>query len=177
MSGDVWERLQLATRERLEQAGELLKQHGKTLPEVNLHYDLRGRSAGQMRCYTDGRMEIRYNLELAYLQPEDFLARTVPHEVAHLVTWVLYGKAVRPHGPEWQEVMRCFGVEDASRCHRYEVPQQSVRRQRRWTYRCAGREHQLTTTRHNRVQFDGQRYECRECGGRLRWVPGPPLTG
>lgn len=141
------------------------------LPSVTLRFDLRGQAAGQMRATNRGRVEIRFNLVLARQNPDAFIAQTVPHEVAHLVVWHKHGRRARPHGPEWQAVMRQLGVSEPSRCHAFEIPEGEVRRQRRWPYRCACREYQLSTTRHNRIRRGQQIYSCPNCGEPL--APSP----
>ncbi len=141
------------------------------LPPVALRFDLRGQAAGQMRASSRGRLEIRFNLALARQNPDAFIAQTVPHEVAHLVVWHKHGRKARPHGPEWQAVMRQLGISHPSRCHVFEIPDGEVRRQRRWRYRCACHEFQLSTTRHNRIQRGEQTYSCRDCGEPLKLSP------
>jgi SprT protein len=163
---DLAERLTAATRHWLGRARPLFHQAGRLPPEVTVRCDLRGKNAGQLRRYRDGSLVIRYNLAMAACQPEAFLAETVPHEVAHVVTAVCHGR-VRPHGTEWQAVMRWLGFEAPQRCHRFETPP-GTRGQRRWTYRCDCREHRLSTTRHNRAQR-GLGYVCRACGSALRF--------
>lgn len=158
---DLGQQLIDATRQYLARAAPLLRQAGRATPRVQVQLDLRGQAAGQLRRYPDGRLLIRYNLALAEHQPDAFLAETVPHEVAHVVTHLCHGR-VRPHGPEWQRVMRWFGIAQPRRCHDF-AADTSARRQRRWRYQCACRGHELTTTRHNRVQR-GTRYHCRACG-------------
>lgn len=160
-------RLQAETQAWLERALPLFRQAARMAPAVEVRLDLRGSAAGQLRRYRDGRLVIRYNLAMAQRQPEDFVAETVPHEVAHVVTAVCHGQ-VRPHGPEWRAVMRWFGVDQPRRCHDFAAP--AGRRQRRWAYRCGCREHQLSTTRHNRAQR-GLDYRCRCCGDPLRYRP------
>ncbi len=166
MSGSLCEQLQQATRHWLQQATPLLHGNGRTLPEIPVRCDLRGKCAGQVRHLSDGSLVIRYNLGMANLQPDDFIQQTVPHEVAHVVTWLLHGNRVKPHGREWQSVMAFFG-QGSSRCHAFKIPAAGQRRQQRWVYTCACREHQLSTTRHHRIQ-QGQQYQCRLCNGILR---------
>jgi SprT protein len=166
---DLGRRLEAATRAWLQRARPLFAQAARRPPAVTVRCDLRGASAGQLRLQRDGSLLIRYNLAMAQHQPEDFLAETVPHEVAHVVTAVCHGR-VRPHGHEWQAVMRWFGFARPQRCHRFQAPA-GGRRQRRWSYRCDCREHQLTTTRHHRAQR-GLQYLCRSCGSVLHYRPG-----
>lgn len=161
--------LEAETERYLARAEPLFRQAGRAAPTVELAFDLRGRAAGQVVRRQGRPLRIRYNLAIAQGQPEAFLAETVPHEVAHVVTAICHRRA-RPHGPEWRSVMRWFGIAQAARCHRFEVPA-GGRRQRRWPYRCGCGEHQLSTTRHHRVLHKGTRYLCRRCGETLSYQP------
>jgi hypothetical protein len=55
-----------------------------------------------------------------HLDPTDMIADTVPHEVAHIVAPMVYGKiASMNHGQGWCDVMKKFGRNPvASRFHR-----------------------------------------------------------
>ena len=136
------------------------------LPMLPVLFDLRGRCAGMYRIRGRERV-IRYNPWLFARYPEDNLAVTIPHEVAHYTVDRLHGhRRVRPHGIEWREVMRAFGV-DARASVSQDLTGIPLRRQRRHAYRCACMVHQLTTRRHHRVIRDGARYVCRRCGSVL----------
>lgn len=160
-------RLLALTRQWLERA----ETHwGRPLEPVEVRFDLKGAAAGQYRFHP--RPCIRYNAELAAQQFEAFCARTPPHEVAHHVVARFHeGRRVRPHGPEWQSVMRAFGLEP-SRCHDFDLEGVTTRRQRRYRYRCACREHELSATRHNRMVRGERIYICRSCGEALVFVRG-----
>lgn len=141
------------------------------LPELPVLLNLRGSAAGQYRG--GSHPCIRYNPQIAAQAFEDFIARTVPHEVAHYVVEKLFPrKRIKPHGPEWQGIMQAFGLEP-SVCHSYDLSRVQVRRQRRYLYSCDCREHQLSTTRHNRVRYDGTSYLCQQCGSKLKMIPDP----
>lgn len=167
------EQLIAETRLRLKQALPLFRQAARRPPQVEVLLNLRGAAAGQLRQYRDGRLIIRYNLAMAARHPEPFLAETVAHEVAHVVTHVCHGK-VRPHGLEWQAVMHWFGIAEPRRCHDFTLPPRH-HTQRRWAYHCGCREHQLSTTRHNRAQR-GLQYRCRDCGQALQANSGVKST-
>lgn len=158
------DRLIAATDSCLKRALPLVRQAGRRLPPLSVRLDLTGQAAGQLRRYRDGRLVIRYNLAMAATQPDAFIAETVPHEVAHAITQVCHGR-VKPHGREWQQVMRWLGVAEPRRCHDF-TPPAGRRGQRRWTYRCGCGEQALSTTRHNRV-LRGISYMCRRCGQAL----------
>ena len=121
-------------------------------------WDLRGQAAGQANAR---RNLIRFNRELAERYPDEFVAQTVPHELAHLVAFKKFGGNIRPHGREWRAVMIALGAEPR-RTHRYEVT--PVRKLRLYAYQChcPDSEYQLTAIRHNRIQR-GHMYVCKRC--------------
>lgn len=125
-------------------------------PEVA--WDLRGQAAG---LANGQRSLIRFNRELAERYPDEFVAQTVPHELAHLVAFKKFGGRIRPHGREWQAVIVALGAEPR-RTHSYEVT--PTRRLKRFAYQChcPGSEYLLTSIRHNRIQR-GHAYICKRC--------------
>lgn len=143
------------------------------IPAPEVRFDLRGKAAGQVRMAPGRVWQIRYNPVLLAREGDAFLTQTVPHEVAHLIAFALFGRDIRPHGEEWQGVMRHLGAEPR-RCHSFAVDDLPARRLRRFDYHCACRTHQLTSTRHYRAQA-GQTYTCVACRGTL--VPGPMPRG
>ena len=159
----IIKRAEAETHRLLKQAMEMYRH---PVPEIELRFDLTGRSAGMFRFPAAGHPIIRYNKVLLTENPDDFLARTVPHEVAHLVVRNVFGADIQPHGAEWKSVMAFFGAE-ATRCHNYDVSRSSTRRLRRFTYYCSCREHQLSTIRHNRIKA-GQSYQCVCCNQSLK---------
>lgn len=164
-----WRELALAhTGALLSKAGQLA---GRTLPKPLVRFDLRGQSAGQVRIDGSGRGTIRYNAALLLRHGETFLARTVPHEVAHYVAFFHHGRGIRPHGHEWQHWVRLLGGE-AERCHNYDTDGLRTRQTRWFTYHCRCGNHQLSSVRHNRVSR-GVHYLCRRCGEALRVGPAP----
>ena len=140
---------------------------GRHFPIPEIRFDLRGASAGQAVFIRQGRKEeirLRFNDSLMLKNPGEFLSQVVPHEVAHLVARLVYGRRIRPHGPEWQSVMRdVLGVAPQVR-HQMDV-RDIARSRPRHLYHCAcpQREHWLSSIRHNRIQRAEQRYLCRTC--------------
>ncbi len=140
--------------------------YGRPIPAPEIRFDLRGQAAGQARI-APGRISLlRYNPALLAANVKDFLVQTVAHEVAHLVAFEVFGRHIRPHGVEWQAVMRLFGV-PPQRCHSYVATESDRRRLARHTYHCGCRTHELSSIRHNRIA-KGQQYLCRACGQPLR---------
>ena len=154
-----------ATEHFIGVAAELLDKPFSIIP---VHFNLRGRAAGMYRV-RDREREIRYNPYLFAKYFDDNLTNTVPHEVAHYIIDCCYGlRRVRPHGREWQQLMRRFGVEPEVTC-RYDLSGVPQRRQKRFEYRCECRSHQLTTIRHNKVQRGKASYLCKVCRQPLAW--------
>jgi SprT protein len=145
--------------------------YDRIFPALPVLFDLRGRMAGMYRVRGEQRV-IRYNPWLFAKYPEDGIEVTVPHEVAHYVSDLLYGfDRIRPHGREWREIMVLFGVDpdDAMR-HRLDLSGIPMRQQRRYPYRCECRTHHLSGVRHGRVQREAAKYVCRRCGADLEHV-------
>lgn len=148
-----------ATRDCIRQLGELLDHR---LEPVPVSFALRGRAAGMYRVQR-GERQIRYNPYIFAKYLADNLANTVPHEVAHYATDVLYGlHNIRPHGAEWRAVMQLLGAAPVVTC-RYDLSGIPLRRQRRFRYRCACSTHAITSARHNRVVSGRVRYFCKHC--------------
>lgn len=165
---ELFEQARKRTNSLLNQAAA---HFASTMPRVDIRFDLRGQSAGMVCFSSEKEPVIRYNALLLAENDRRFLDTTVPHEVAHVVSRTLHGPKIRPHGSEWRKVMRFFGV-DSKRCHDYDISRARTRQIKRFSYRCACREHRLTSIRHNRVNA-GQVYLCRHCGTRLKATGAP----
>jgi SprT protein len=139
---------------------------GRPAPAPRVLFDLRGQAAGQFRVCAAGEPTIRYNRQLLARHEAEFLAQTVPHEVAHYLAYLRFGRGIRPHGREWQQIMQGLGA-DPRRCHDFDVTDLAARRVRRHLYHCRCGEHALTSIRHHRIQR-GASYVCRGCGQALQ---------
>ena len=135
---------------------------GRRFGAIPVHFDLQGRNAGMYRVRGRQRC-IRYNPFLFAKYFDDNLDNTVPHEVAHYISDLLYGlRNIRPHGVEWKGLMQLFGAEPRRTCS-YDLDGIPLRQQRRFDYRCACRIHQGSTVRHKRIQAGRAQYLCRSC--------------
>jgi len=147
----------------IDLAQELLERRFEPVP---IHFDLRGNAAGMFKVNRRERW-IRYNPWLFAKYFNENLQGTVPHEVAHYIVHEVYGsRRVKPHGVEWQALMDAFGA-DPEVTFRLDMEGIPRRRQRSHPYRCPCREHEISTTRHNRVLAGRGEYCCRSCGGKL----------
>jgi len=140
------------------------------IPEVR--FTKRGKTAG---CVTYKGLQdpyINFNMVLLKENFDDFVSQTVPHEVAHYLTWVLYGlqytnKGRRIiHGKDWKNMMSYLGVE-SSRCHSYNTANSTVRKMKVFEYKCDCMTHELTSIRHNKVLRGKAKYCCSKCGSKL----------
>ncbi len=151
------------TREYLVRAESL---YDRSFPPIPVSFDIKGRAAGMYRA-RNGQTEIRYNPYLFAKFPEDNLATTVPHEVAHYVTDQVYGlRNIRPHGEEWKSLMAEFGCDASCTCD-YDLSDIPVRKETRHLYQCSCDTYQLTRRRHNRILRNNIDYFCRTCGDKL----------
>jgi SprT protein len=147
----------------LKSAGD---HYGKDPGKVELKFDLTGKAAGMALFPHRAKPIIRLNALLLIENREDFIKRTVPHEVAHVIARGFFGKRIKPHGAEWRQVMQLFGAE-ATRCHSYDVSRSTRRTLKRFPYQCECQTHELSSIRHNRV-LQGQRYHCVKCSQPLK---------
>lgn len=151
---------------------------GVSLPAaVEVDFTLKGTTSGRVywsRTAGTVRFRICYNLAVLRQNGDRFLSRTPAHEVAHLLVFLKWGGAVKPHGKEWQSVMRLLGVapEDISYAHSYDMTGVPVRRHRRFEYECGcvGEPHRVSTRIHNKIRNGVSTYRCQRCGQRLAYV-------
>jgi len=141
------------------------KHYGLEFETPLVRFDLRGRSAGQ--CLAN--QWLKFNMKIAEENREDFLATTVPHEVAHWIQFKVYNYgSVKPHGREWKYVMESVMGVPAVRCHAYSV--ESARKVKAsYRYECNCRTYDLTVIRHRRA-MNGSEYRCRKCRGKLKFI-------
>lgn len=110
----------------INRCAQLIKQkYGVDVRLDHILYTVRGTKGGVANY-----VKHTINLNAGFLQhdPDTFIARTVPHEFAHLACAAIYpetlhvarGEKREVHGPRWVEIMHVLGA-DPSRCHSYDV--------------------------------------------------------
>jgi len=102
---------------------------------------------------------------------KEFCERTIPHEVAHIIAFQIFG--TKGHDYAWRRIMNDFGC-DSTRCHSYDTENSTVRTiKKQYPYKCGCTTHMLTKIRHNRsIKHGGEAYRCRKCGQVLVYIPG-----
>jgi len=133
------------------------------LPLISISFKLKGRVAGKfIRNLIKKSSEIRYNKVLLEENEDDFLKRTVPHEIAHYVAYKM-NSFCKPHGYEWKKVMRDFEC-DVKRCHSYDTTnsRQYRKPRKKYIYKCACNEYSLSSILHKRI-LKGHTYRCIKC--------------
>lgn len=124
-----------------------------------ISFKLRGKTAGYAKYRENS---INLNPVLCAQNFDDFLGRTLPHEISHLITFQVYGASIKPHGFEWQSVMLKLGY-TPKRCHNYDTSSSVGRRVKRcFVYKCFCQTHSFTSIINNRI-LRGAVYTCKRC--------------
>lgn len=131
-------------------------------------FSLTGKTAGQ--CTLNNIftiLAINYNLSFAKENFETFKNSTVPHEVAHYISRVVYGSQIKPHGKEWKSIMENVFNIPAKRCHSYKLPE--TVKKNRIECKCNCKTHYITNNRYTRIK-KGARYTCIYCKTIIRVI-------
>jgi predicted SprT family Zn-dependent metalloprotease len=93
--------------------------YGLDLEHVGIHFDLKGRAAGQA-CRRGARYYMRFNRDMLTREAFDHVINnTVPHEIAHIVCFKnpALGSG---HNSGWERVCEALGG-NGTRCHKEEI--------------------------------------------------------
>lgn len=167
------------------------RKYGVTIDSPTVVYKKRGTTAGTANYRT---WTIDLNPVLLMENVDSFIARTVPHELAHLITDKVYPEAhatevVRTHrglrrtkrdvhGQYWQSVMRALGA-DPSRCHSYDTTNSKIRKTTtKHEYRCSGCGVVVAVggRRHSALQSNPRAVYHQACGRSSQLVPVRSVT-
>ncbi len=155
------------------------KYYGRKFRMPKIEFTKRGMTAGVACCTTN---TVNYNPVLLMENVEDFIARTVPHEVAHLIDYQVNPHNHRTrlittrsgcirrakrnvHGRDFQFIMtHVLGCDDATRCHTYDVSS-VMRNKKRHEWKCddCGATMHLGPKRHKNMRFNRRSYRPRGC--------------
>ena len=104
-----------------------------------IEYTVRGTTAGWAR----GSKHVNFNSVLLMENTDAFIERTVPHELAHCIDYVvnphnhnrMFGKRT-VHGADWKRVMAVIGAANATRCHSYDTANARVKQKTQHEWIC-----------------------------------------
>lgn len=160
------EKQNLVIEETHKYIAQVNKQFQLSNTTINVNFNLKGRTAGMYRAgrkFLVHSREIRYNPYIFAKYFNDNFQNTIPHEVAHYICERIYGlRNIKPHGKEWKDVMSMLGA-DASVTANYDLTDIPQNNKTLYTYQCGCKEHQVGTTRHNRINKNHSKYICKLC--------------
>lgn len=134
-----------------------VKDHFKhPITPPTIMFNQRGKIAGTAHLQ---RNLVKLNSVLMADNFNEFLLDVIPHETAHIVVYQLYGK-VRPHGLEWQNIMRDIFKRPPTVRHSMDV---SKTQGQQFEYYCGCGPISLSIRRHNKVKRQEQVYRCSKC--------------
>lgn len=153
--------LKMQVQRKLAESLRLAEDYfNREFPIPSVSYDVRGMKAGVAYLQKN---EIKFNRTLLLENPEEFIRQVVPHELAHLIVYQIFGR-VKPHGQEWQNVMNTIFHLPADTCHQFDVKNVQGKT---FEYRCGCQIHLLSIRRHNRILKEKVEYLCRKCKKKL----------
>ena len=168
----VSDELQTLVDKKVKECMALLRdRYTIDFPTPTISYNLTGTTAGSAL----GEDTIRLNRDLIVTHTDHIINQTLPHEIAHCAVNVLHPtaklafvnnrtgrrvRAIKPHGNQWQSVMRVFGLK-AERCHTLDVGV-SAKSNSPYVCKCDCMEHQVGVKRYNKI-LKGAKYRCTKC--------------
>jgi SprT protein len=145
--------MQKAIKRTIKLAEEL---YSIDLSELEVRIDVKGLVGGwAVPPQKEGdNYALRFSIEGCEKHPQYMIDDIIPHEVAHIVCFLLYPSA-SAHGQEWKRICIALGG-TAQRCH--DLPLTAVRRARTFLYDIEGIAEELTIIRHNKLQRNKVQY-------------------
>lgn len=127
-------------------------------------FTLRGKRAGYVEHHrrTFEFTKLRFNDSLLRQNLDDFIERTVPHEIAHIISITIYHDEGGGHGHRFREVCAVLGMIDDTQFHDYDVAEQCGRIK----HQCTGCSMVITVNRiiKGRIRRRTHTYRCQACG-------------
>ncbi|MBT0586569.1 SprT family zinc-dependent metalloprotease [Alteromonas sp. SM 2104] len=133
---------------------------GRKLTCPSIGFRRAGRNAGTAHL---NRNHINFNPLYLHDNVDEYLSQVIPHEVAHIVVYQIFGR-VKPHGLEWQSMMR--DTFDCKPQVTHTMHSDAVT-SRVFTYKCDCGQVELSVRRHNKVVRGQQQYRCKRCHATL----------
>lgn len=150
-----------AQLERLEEKNPVLKNtliNWLTSTPLTIDLSTKLKTTGGLATYNQNKITLNKRL----LQKNmDKLENTLNHELAHLLSFKLYGREGKGHGKKWKETMITLG-RDPKRCHQMDV---STIVNRHHAI-CSCTVFKITTNMKNKI-LKGQNFKCKSCHTRI----------
>lgn len=128
----------------------------------SLSFDQRGCIAGSAIYQKN---HIKLNRILLEENPKVFFDEVIAHELSHIIAYQLHGAKIKPHGKEWQSIMRDVFQLNPKTKHNLNV---DTVKSKEFDYECDCGPIKLTLRRHNMIIRGKRAYNCRVCSSRLR---------
>ena len=159
---DIKQRAKMSLRDWYRMA---CARFGPRIALPSISFDLRG--ASTMAQAWVGENHVQLNAGALVADEARFSAEVIPHELAHLLAYRMYGAEIAPHGEEWKGVMKVLGVE-ANVTYDVESETESSGP---YIYACLCGTHDISARRHNTLwRSKGTKVlECQKCGEVLRF--------
>jgi SprT protein len=113
----------------------------------------------------DHRIELSEQLFLN--NNKEFSAYTIPHEVCHIVAWILFPNAKQHHGPEFRSLMRKLGCSEKTQVN-YDISSLKLELFK-YSCGCRGKIFNITPAIHKKMQNGEKRY-CNTCKERAIFI-------
>ena len=135
-----------------------------SVPRPEYRLDLRGKIAG-LALLREHCMRLNNSMLLEH--GIAFVHQVVAHEMAHLVAYRRFGSRIKPHGAEWQWLMRDVFEREPNVTHNFAA---RLAHRRVFWYHCkCDAPSEFSLTRHRRARA-GTRYICRICKESLKFL-------
>ena len=145
---EVKELVILQTQDIIEKFNNHFSDDKILFEKINILFNLKGCRAGVAYGLSNPQ-KLRYNLQLAKENLNDFLENTIPHEIIHLYQRKIYPNS-RSHGKEFKFIGQTLGY-NTERCHYYDVSTVK-RKSTKYLYTCdCGANHWVSTRKHNQI--------------------------
>lgn len=138
--------------------------------EHNITWDtsLKGKTAGTATYKSNKNHRIRLNEQLLMDNFQFFIDDTIPHEIAHIVTFIVWDRKIRPHGKEWKSVMENFGV-TPKRTHSLDITK-VARNTKKFKWKCDCNTHYVGMRKHKKMMLEHTRYICKRCNTEVTYT-------
>lgn len=162
LSDALWADVETRIRELFKVAS---RKAGRIINPVRLRCSLTGDTAALAHGGKQGYINL--NPRLLIQNKRAYFQDTIPHEVAHIVAWEIFGWRIADHGREWRTVMAWFGAEITVYHHYRDNSRHQVHQT--YAYRCKCRTVQVSAATHREME-KGETFRCKSCGGTLHRV-------